>query len=128
MAAEGDLSVIDRDQSSLFQVIVKELFLCSALLHCLFLLLVGLGKCVVDVVFQSIIISSFSQMRVGGSIELKNLGGGKNTMHCYRLYLTRMRIEAPKRRILTRLEFQDKKAAQMEGDPVKGPSQLHHFN
>jgi hypothetical protein len=43
-AAEGDLSVGDRDQSSLFKVIVEELFSCSALLHRLFLLLIGLGK------------------------------------------------------------------------------------
>ena len=55
VAAEGDLSVGDRDQSSLFEVIVKELFLCSALLHHLFLLLFGIGKCVIDVVFQIII-------------------------------------------------------------------------
>ncbi len=56
VAAEGDLSVGDRDQSSLFKVIVEELFSCSALLHRLFLLLFGLSKCVVDVVVQSIIL------------------------------------------------------------------------
>ena len=55
VVAEGDLPVGDRDWSSLFKVIVEELFLCSALLHCLFLLLFGLGKCIVDVVVQSII-------------------------------------------------------------------------
>ena len=52
MAAEGDLSVGDGDRSSFFKVIVilEKLFSCSALLHCLFLLLFSLGKCVVDVV------------------------------------------------------------------------------
>ena len=55
VATEGDLSVGDRDRSSLFKVIVEELFLCSALFRRLFLLLFGLGKCVVDVVVQSII-------------------------------------------------------------------------
>ena len=55
VAAEGDLSVGDRDRSSLFKVVLEEFFLCSALLHHLFLLLFGLGKCVVDVVVQSII-------------------------------------------------------------------------
>ena len=55
VAAEGDLSVGDRDRSSLFKVIVEELFSCSALFHRLFLLLFGLGKCVLDVVVQSII-------------------------------------------------------------------------
>ncbi len=55
VAAEGDLSVGDRDRSSLFEVVVEEFFLCSALLHRLLLLLFGLGKCVVDVVVQSII-------------------------------------------------------------------------
>ncbi len=48
VAAEGDLSVGDRDRSSLFTLIVEELFLCSALRHCLFLLLFSLGKCVID--------------------------------------------------------------------------------
>ncbi len=55
VAAEGDLSVGDRDRSSLFKVVVEEFFLCSALLHRLFLLLFGLSKCVVDVVVQSIL-------------------------------------------------------------------------
>ncbi len=55
VAAEGDLSVLDRDWSSLFEVVVEEFFSCSALLHRLFLLLFGLGKCVVDVAVQSII-------------------------------------------------------------------------
>ena len=55
VAAKGDLSVGDRDWSSLFKVIVEELFSCSALFHRLFLLLFGLGKCFVDVVVQSII-------------------------------------------------------------------------
>ena len=55
VAAEGDLSVGDRDRSSLFKVVVEELFLCSALLHRLFLLLFSLGKCSIDVVVQSII-------------------------------------------------------------------------
>ncbi len=53
VAAEGNLSVGDRDRSSLFKVVVEEFFSCSALLHRLFLLLFGLGKCVVDVVVQS---------------------------------------------------------------------------
>ncbi len=52
---EFDLSVRDRDRSSLFKVIVEELFSCSVLLLCLFLLLFGLGKCFVDVVVQNII-------------------------------------------------------------------------
>ncbi len=55
VAAEGDLSVGDRDRSSLFKVVVEELFLCSVLLHRLFLLLFSLGKCTIDVVVQSII-------------------------------------------------------------------------
>ncbi len=55
VAAEGDLSFGDRDRSSLSEVVVEEFFLCSALLHRLFLLMFGLGKCVVDVVVQSII-------------------------------------------------------------------------
>ena len=55
VAAEGDLSVGDRDRSSLFKVIIEELFSCSALFHPLFLLLFGLGKCFVDVMVQSII-------------------------------------------------------------------------
>jgi hypothetical protein len=55
VVAEGDLSVGDRDQSSLFEVVIEEFFSCSALLHPLFLLLFGHGKCVVDVVVQSII-------------------------------------------------------------------------
>ena len=55
VAAEGDLSVGDRDRSSLFKVIVEELFSCSALFHRLFLLLFGLGKCFVDVLVLSII-------------------------------------------------------------------------
>ncbi len=50
VAAGGDLSVGDRDRSSLFEVVVEELFSCSALLHCLFLLLFSLGECVIDVV------------------------------------------------------------------------------
>ena len=45
VATEGDLFVGDRDRSSLFKVIVEELYLCSALFHHLFLLLFGLGKC-----------------------------------------------------------------------------------
>ncbi len=55
VAAEGDLSVGYRDQSSLFKVIAEELFSCSASFHCLFLLLFGLGKCFVDVLVLSII-------------------------------------------------------------------------
>ena len=55
VAAEGDLSAGDRDRSSLFKVIVEELFSCSALFHHRFLLLFGLGKCFIDVVVQSII-------------------------------------------------------------------------
>ena len=55
VAAEGDLSVGDRDWRSLFKVVVEELFSCSALLHRIFLLLLSLGKCVIDVVVQSII-------------------------------------------------------------------------
>ncbi len=39
VAAEGDLSIGDRDRSSLFKVIVEELFSCSALFCRLFLLL-----------------------------------------------------------------------------------------
>ena len=55
VTAEFDLSVGDRDWSSLFKVNAEELFLCSVLLHWFFLLLFGLGKCFVDVVVQSII-------------------------------------------------------------------------
>jgi hypothetical protein len=55
VAAEGDLSVGDRDRNSLLKVVVEELFSCSVLLHRLFLLLFSLGKCVIDVVVQSII-------------------------------------------------------------------------
>ena len=55
VAAEGDLSIRDRDRNSLFKVTVEELFSCSALFHHRFLLLFGLGKCFIDVVVQSII-------------------------------------------------------------------------
>ena len=55
VTAEDDLPVGDCDRGCLFKVVIEELFSCSALLHCIFLLLFSLGKCVIDVVVQSII-------------------------------------------------------------------------
>jgi hypothetical protein len=66
VAAEGDLSVGNRYRGCLFNIVVEKLFLFSALFCIPFLLLFGLGECVVDVVVQCISICSVSFLHEGG--------------------------------------------------------------
>ncbi len=80
MGAEGDLSVGNRYWGCLFKIVVEKLFLYSALFCIRFLLLFGLGECIVDVVVQCISICSIIFLHEGGrEHQVEESWGGKNT-------------------------------------------------